>query len=98
MMSDIEQSIRKLSEAQRNVLDLIAIGAESGFHPRTLAKLEQLGLIESEQASQMTGLGLFTWTRYFMPIRVHIAWCSVCSSEFDALSPEEQAAMMGPDA
>jgi hypothetical protein len=92
---EIEAVIRKLSKAQRNALDQLATGQPGNmFHPKTITSLLDLELIEAVPRRD----GNFSWMDYNVPIRVHIAWCNVASAEFDALSPEEQAAMEAPDA
>lgn len=89
---DYEHLIRSLTDAQRATLDQLATGATTG-HSGVLRRLEALDLIVGYKRS----IGFFSWTEYEVPIHVHIAWAAVCSAEFDALSPEEQAAMEGPE-
>ena len=98
-MSSIEQTIRNLTKAQRSALDHFASGGTRKiFTQRTLAKLKSLGLIVSEQVIEPIGRGAeFRFTRYDVPTPVHMAWCAVCSEEFDALSDDAKAAMEAPD-
>ncbi len=96
--TDYEHLIRSLNKAQRALLDQLAIEQVEQGHPATIGKLWELGLIESEDKQSRERFGLFKWTAYYVPIHVHIAWAAVCAAEFDALSPEEQAAMEAPDA
>lgn len=94
-MSDLETVIRKLSKAQRKILDKLSTGHRGNiFHPKSINRLIELELV----AVVSHRVGNFEWVDYDVPINAHIAWCNVASAEFDALSPEEQAAMEAPDA
>lgn len=53
--------------------------------------LEARGLVVAHRLVDRTGIGVFSWTEYEVPIYVHIAWCAVGSAEYDAMTPEEKA-------
>lgn len=98
MSEGTEAIIRSLTKPQRAVMDTLGCGGEVQMsHPKTLAKLVNMGLIMPSPISIKTRLGIFTTTEYFMPVHAHIAWCAVAAAEFAALTPEEQAAMEAPD-
>lgn len=94
-MSDFEATIRKLTTAQRHALDAIAMNQPPRSSKRALESLEKLGLIHAEKRSDQTRLGTFVWKEYHTPVPVHIAWCSVCSSEYDGMTDEERAEAEG---
>lgn len=88
-----EEEIRKLTKAQRGVLDSLAMGVQMWATKRTLDALRTRGLIVGRPMKD----GALHWTEYDVPPAVHIAWAQVGTEDFDALSPEEQAAMEAPD-
>lgn len=90
--------IRELPKVQRAMLDRLSCGDDIGVPARVAKALVARGLIVPHQRSSRDRFGVMTWTVYEVPIVVHMAWAEVGSEEFDALSPEEQAAAEAPDA
>lgn len=87
-MSDVPVlDMDALTEAQRNVLGLIAIGQDGGHNPRTLAVLERLGLIVGHDGQVSTPLGPMQVRRWDVPVAVHIQWCEWCSTQVDEEAP-----------
>lgn len=70
-----------LSKRQQDVLGWVAIGVDLdlGHHPRTLASLVKLGLIEEYEEHQPGALGMLRVKRYATPLHVHVAWCYWCA-------------------
>lgn len=97
-MTDFEAVIRNLPKAQRRALDNLSCGLSAGASQRTLAALADRGLIVGQERTSRDRFGVMTWIEYEVPIPVHMAWCAVCAEEWDALAPEERAAMEAPDA
>lgn len=93
---EFEALIRRLSRAQRAVLDAIAINDDRGHHPRTCEALARKGLIVM-RPEVLPGRFPITIKRYDMPLLAHMAWCNVGSDEFDAMTPFEQAETMRAD-
>lgn len=71
-----------LTPAQQRAAGNVAINLDSGESPRVLARLEQLGVIESYSENH-GGHPPLTVTRYRMPLAVHLAWCEWCTRTLD---------------
>jgi hypothetical protein len=97
-VSDFESVIRKLPKVQRRALDNLAIGLPAQASQRTLAALADRGLIVGHAQTSRDRFGVMTWIEYEVPIAAHMAWCAICSEEWDAMSPEERAEAEAPDA
>lgn len=95
-MPDFEAIIRKLTKAQRAVLDAIAVNDDRGHHPRTCEALVRKGLVEERREVLPNGAFPIIIKRYDMPIAAHMAWCNVGASEYDAMTPEGQAEAEAP--
>lgn len=74
---------RGLTPYQLEVLGHIAVGCDLGHYPKTLAILEQRGLLVSGSET-LPGPLPVTVKRYEMPIVVHMAWCEWCSERVQA--------------
>jgi hypothetical protein len=82
--------ITKLTEAQHNVLNAIAVGEDGRHNRRILASLCAKGLIEAfyttlggmPGATSVIDRLPITITRYRVPVFVHIAWCTYWSERY----------------
>jgi hypothetical protein len=78
-----------LTRAQREALDRCGAGDDvlPGVHPKTLARLRELGLIVccGQRVLGRDRFGPITVNSYSMPPAVHLAWCQWCST-----LPEEE--------
>lgn len=63
---------RNLTKSQFRVLGDISIGWDGGHHPKTLAKLEAMGLIVGRAEPVHI-------RRYELPLSVHREWCQWCA-------------------
>jgi len=95
-MSVTERFIRTLTKAQRNALDCFATAVRPSCQTRTLEVLERRGLIVGEER-MVANAPNFRFTEYHVPVHVHAIWSQICAEEYDALSPEERAALEAPD-
>ena len=55
----------------------------AGLHSFTLVRLANLGLIVPEVVEEQTRQGRLRYTRWEMPLPVHIAFCEWCSKQPD---------------
>ena len=78
----LKQTIRRLRKNQRDVLDTHGCGG-CGGHPKTLEKLERLGLLEGFERI-FYGRFPMRIRDYRMPLRVNMAWAEICSEEVEA--------------
>lgn len=86
--------IQKLRKRQREVLGQIAINNDGGHHPKTLKALQSKGLIVAEQQEvrgPFRGTTM-TITRWYVPIAVHMVWCTWCSEQESSDIGGKQAA------
>jgi hypothetical protein len=70
-----------LPAAQQRAAGNVAINRDAGEHPQVLARLEELGVIESYDET-LGGRPPLVVKRYRMSLPVHIAWCEWCSQQF----------------
>lgn len=82
-MDEIAEAIKQLTKAQLNAFERIAIGLDFGVHPKTVGVLLRLGLVEAEAETRPSWPTPVTITRYYVPLPVHIEWCSLCSDRVD---------------
>lgn len=68
-----------LTPAQQRAAGNVAINLDGGESPRVLARLVELGVVESYPENR-GGHPPLTVTRYRMPLAVHLAWCEWCSA------------------
>jgi len=83
--------LSKISSAQRRVLDAVGCGNHSPIAARrTIEAMLAKGLLfEIEPIRLPIFGGLHMNVRQFdMPIHVHIAWCDLCSSEYEGSAPK----------
>ena len=81
-----EFDFRKLTKAQLRTLGAISVNDDHGqHHPKVIAKLIELGLIEEIPDKILPGRFPVHVKQYGMPIYAHIAWCEWCSKNL----PEE---------
>lgn len=71
-----------LTERQRDVFGLIAIGQDGGHNPRTLAALERRGLIR-EWRKELAGQPPVMVLRWEVPLPLHIEWARWCAEQPD---------------
>jgi hypothetical protein len=74
--------IDALTARQLDVLGCIAMNADGGHPQRTLDALVRKGLIEG-YPEVLPGRFPVTITRYFVPIHVHIAYCTWASAHIN---------------
>jgi hypothetical protein len=78
-----------LSQAQRDVLGLVAVGDDVGHNPITLAALEAKGLVVARKqllpgvAGMWPGNVAVEVTRWHVPLPVHMQWCEWCAAQPD---------------
>ena len=85
-----DATIMALPKRQRDALIQIALNCDAVHHPRTLAALEQKGLIVGRD-EVLGGRFPVTIRRFDTPLSVHIAVCEWCSTqEASGCSPETQ--------
>lgn len=70
----------KLSDAQINVFEQIAIGNDAGHNQRTLDSLLKRGLIETYREPFIDYIGQTYITRYRVTTSAHIDWCAWCET------------------
>lgn len=72
-----------LTPYQIEVLCNVAFGGQgAACRPQTLYLLEQRGLIEACVHRERVGSLSYSWTRYEMPVGVHIDFCEWCARNF----------------
>jgi hypothetical protein len=67
-----------LTPAQQQAASLVAINRDFDANPRVLARLVELGVIESHDEN-LGGHPPLVVKRYTMPVRIHMEWCAWCS-------------------
>jgi hypothetical protein len=84
---EVIEVIKKLSKNQLHVFGLITIGQDGGHHPKTLEALLNKNLIASEEVTLADRFGKFIYTRYYVPLPIHYAWCEWCAENY---KPEDE--------
>lgn len=82
----LKKTIKNLTKKQREVLDAIACGDDSGHNQATIRALSNKGLITNywdENMAPHRGPRFLGEYRYELPTWVHLAWAEVCSDEID---------------
>jgi hypothetical protein len=79
--------IKKLTKNQLHVFGLIDISQDGGHHPKTLEALLNKKLIVSEEVTLNDRFGKFIYTRYYVPLPIHYAWCEWCAENYN---PEDE--------
>jgi hypothetical protein len=82
-MSDTASFMDSLTERQRDVFGLIAIGVDVGHNPRTLVALAKRGLIVGHRET-LPGHPPVRVVRWEVPLPVHIEWAQWCSEQPDS--------------
>ncbi len=77
MPNELADTIRKLTKAQFRAFEQIAVGLDHGVHLKTAAALLRHGLIEEDQETLPSWPTPVTITRYFVPLPIHMEWCSL---------------------
>lgn len=75
-----------LNAKQTEALGLIAIGQDSGHHPRTLEALVRRGFIV-ERKETLRGRFPVVISRYSVPFDVHYRWCQWCGKGMEKEKP-----------
>lgn len=75
---DLKREIRKLTKAQRAVLDQVYCGSDAGINNKVADRLVAKGMLRKGQQT-LSGRFPITINRYDIIIPYHIAWCEMMS-------------------
>lgn len=93
--AEFDAAVKKLTKVQREALDTIGCGIDTGYNARTWKALERVGLIDGSD-QRLGGRFPITIRRYEMPIHVHINWCAWCSERVALEDVEKEMNQLAP--
>lgn len=86
---ELKKTIRRLSKSQREALAFICVNQDMSAHPRSAVALVNQGLVVHRKET-LPGRFAVIINRYEVAsVRVHMAWCEVCSEEKKTPDDEE---------
>jgi hypothetical protein len=92
----VREKIEGLPNADREILDQIGAGEESGHAWDACKRLERLGLIAmlGMKTINQDRFGPVQIPAWEMPISAHIEWCQICKEEIERGGDEEIALLL----